>query len=127
MSDGASSQAQSQVQTVTLNLKNAGDPALEAHIFGELHSVGRQLGRISAVLEVVLDALQASPALQLPEATAALEAFRAVQQDIEQAKEARRPETSIIEVLEQLRAEDRVAYDSTVGQLRAYLDDVELA
>src|SRR5262245_52526649 len=123
MSDGASSQTQSQVQTVTLNLKNSGDPALEAHIFGELHSVGRQIGRISAVLEAVLDALQASPALQLPEAAAAIAAFRAVQADVEQAKEARKPENSIIEVLEQLRTEDRVAYDRSVGQLRAYLDD----
>ena len=61
MSDeaGNATQNQQQSQSVIVNVGNSSNPELESQIF-ERHSAGRQLGRITDVLAVVLDALAAT-------------------------------------------------------------------
>ncbi|HET7539066.1 MAG TPA: hypothetical protein VFK05_04315 [Polyangiaceae bacterium] len=54
--DGGSTQAQSQQQNITISVESAGDPDLERRIFGQVHSAGRQLRNLSAVVEVLLAA-----------------------------------------------------------------------
>src|SRR5262245_3739160 len=100
------SQQQSQALTLTLNLDNSGDPQLEKHIFNDLFSVGRQLARISAVVEVLIKALEGNPVLQVPDAWSAIEAFAQMQRDIVKAKYESRPEQAIIRELVELERDD---------------------
>jgi len=115
------SQSQNQSQVVTLNLQNSSDPRLEAEILGKLHSAGRQLGRISAVVELLVQASAEHAALRDPAAVEVLTAFRSMQDDIERAKRARRPEHYIAE-LERLRSEDPQAFAQLARELRDWLD-----
>jgi hypothetical protein len=116
------SQEQSQALTLTLNLNNSGDPQLEQHVFNDLFSAGRQLARISAVIEVLLKALEGSPALQLPDAWSAIEAFAHMQRDIARAKDERRPEQAIIRELGDLGRNDPAEHARVIAALREYLD-----
>jgi hypothetical protein len=118
-------QSQSQTQSQTLNLAlsfdNSGDPQFEQHVFNDLYSVGRQLGRVSSVLEIVLSALDGSPALQLPEAWQTIEAFHSMQLTIAKAKEERRPEQAIINELSELSKTDPAEHARVVAALNTYL------
>jgi len=53
-------QSQSQQQEITISVQSAGDPELERRIFAQVHSAGRQLRSLSAVIEVLLAAQKAS-------------------------------------------------------------------
>jgi hypothetical protein len=114
-------QQQQQQQVVNVNVPGSGDPALEAHIFQKLYSAGRQIGEISAVLEVLLAGW--NPALASPDANAAIEAFRAMQREIAEAKRqrARDPER-FVQQLETLQNDDPIAYQRVVDRLRSWLN-----
>jgi hypothetical protein len=117
---GQQQQQQQQQQIVNVNVPGSGDPALEAHIFQKLYSAGRQIGQISEVLEVLLAGW--NPALASPDANAAIEAFRAMQREIADAKRerARDPER-FVQQLETLQHDDPVAYQRVVDRLRSWL------
>ena len=54
-------QSQSQEQVVTVNLNSSSDPELERRIFTHVHSAGRQLGHLAAVVQLLLESHQADP------------------------------------------------------------------
>jgi hypothetical protein len=121
------SQSQSQSQTQTLNLSlsidNSGNPELERRVFNDVHSPGRQLSRISAVVEVLLNAVEGHIALQQPAAVASLQAFRELQRDIEAAKLAFTPEQQIVTQLRELAARDPAAHARATATLSSYLQE----
>lgn len=120
-------QSQSQSQSNTLNLSlsinSSGNPALEQHVFHDLHSPGRQLSRISAVMEVLVKALESDPALQQPDAIGAIQAFRALQQDIARAKEELSPERHLVAELRELAIQDPAAHARALASLSSYLQE----
>jgi hypothetical protein len=113
---GNPGQQQQQQQIVNVN----GDPALEAHIFQKLYSAGRQIGQISEVLEVLLAGWNS--VLASPDANAAIEAFRAMQREIADAKRerARDPER-FVQQLVTLQQDDQVAFQRVADRLRSWL------
>ncbi len=113
-------QTQTQQQTITVNLQNSSDPQLELEIFNQLHSAGRQLGRMSDVLDILLQAMADNPALNTPDASAAIEDFRAIRRDIAQLKRSRSPAHYIAQ-LESLRQSDAVAFQAVITALRQWL------
>ncbi|HKU43784.1 MAG TPA: hypothetical protein VJR89_36745 [Polyangiales bacterium] len=117
------SQQQSPALTLTRTLASSGDPQLEQHIFNDLFSAGRQLARISAVVEVLVKALEGNPALQVPDAWSAIEAFAQMQRDIVKAKYESRPEQAIIRELIELECDDPAEHARVATALREYLDD----
>jgi hypothetical protein len=114
-------QSHNQAVNLTLNLNNSGDPQFELHVFNELHSAGRQLARVSSVVEVVLKALEGNTALQLPDAWNAIEAFKEVQHDVARAKEQRRLEQTIIHELDELSKRDPAEHARVIAALNTYL------
>lgn len=114
-------QTQMQSQVITVNLQNSSDPALEVEILGNLHSAGRQLGRISAVIELLLRASRDHPALQEPEAVRTLTAFQSMRDDIDRARRAHMPEHYIRE-LERLRRLDPEAFAHVAQELSDWLE-----
>ena len=119
----AQGQTQSQSQAITINLQNSGDPGLEHRIFSNVHGVGRQLGKLAAVVDVLVAAQQeADPDFaQTPQARAALDAYRQMQADIEREKRRFDPQR-YVEQLETLRADDPQAFAAFRERLRAWLD-----
>jgi hypothetical protein len=113
-------QSQSQQQAITISVQSAGDPEMERRIFGQVHSAGRQLRNIAAVVEVLLAAHAArDPGFaDNGDARAAIEAFTKMQLDILKAKGPRDPDRLIHE-LEALRRADPTLF----GQLRDRLTD----
>ena len=71
-------QSQTQQQAITISVESAGDPDLEHRIFSQVHSAGRQLRNLSAVVEVLLAAHEATDPVfaQANEARAAVDAFK---------------------------------------------------
>ena len=117
------SQAQSQSTSLLVSIEGSSDPGLERRIFGEIASAGRQLGRLSDVLEVLVTAYERNLANSVePSATATFTAFRQMRSQIEREKAQRTPER-IIEALEKLRGEDSAAFVALVGRLRSWLDN----
>src|SRR5262249_29645281 len=117
------SQTQSQNTSLVVSIQSSSDPGLERHIFNNIASAGRQLGRMSDVLEVLIAAYERDPrTVPEPSATSAISAFRSMRSEIAREKEARSPER-IIEALETLRAEDKEAYAVLVQRLRRWLDE----
>jgi len=114
-------QNQTQLQQLTFNFQNSSDPNLELRILNQVHSAGRQLGRISAVVDVLLDAVAGNYALGTVEGRAAIDDFRKMESEIAESKRAYSTEYFIAR-LEALRREDAPAYDATVSRLRAFLD-----
>jgi hypothetical protein len=111
-------QSQSQTLNLTLNLgRNTNDPQLEQQVFNEMYSAGRQIGRIAAVLDVLISATNMRDALQSVEAKAAIDDFKEMQSDIQRVKDER----SFIKQLEDLRVSDEPAYDRTIQALRTHL------
>jgi hypothetical protein len=117
--NASQNQQQQQQQYVTVNLQNSSNPPLETQIL-ELHSAGRQLGRMADVLGIVLDALAGNAALTLPAAANAIGDFREMQNQIASVKHAGAPDRFIAE-LEALRRADPAASDAVVSRLRAWL------
>jgi hypothetical protein len=108
------SQSQSQEQNVIVTVDSSGDPLLEHRIFATVQSAGRQLGYLSAVVQVLLDAHEGDPRLTAhPGAAAAIDDFRRAQADIERIKQLREPER----ILEELRS-DKGARPEHARELR---------
>ena len=124
MPDNEQTQQQSQTQSLnlTLNLgRNTNDPAFEEQVFNDMYSAGSQIGRMAALLEVLLKASKGKTALKSGDARAAIEAFERMQADIQKAKAERAPERAFVNQLDALRARDPEAYDRTIVALRARL------
>ncbi|MET0790769.1 MAG: hypothetical protein ABW061_04555 [Polyangiaceae bacterium] len=119
----SNSQTQTQQQTITISLESAGDPELEGRIFSQVHSVGRQLGYVSAVLEVLIAAHGSDPTFgQAPDARRALDDFSKAQIDILREKSLRDPER-VIRQLEALRRVDPAAFAATRERLSSWLQN----
>jgi hypothetical protein len=117
-------QTQSQQQAITISVQSAGDPELERRIFGQVHSAGRQLRNIAAVVEVLLAAHAArDPGFaDGADARAAVDAFTKMQLDILRAKAPRDPDR-VIRELEALRRADPAAFGDLRDRLNAWLKD----
>jgi len=115
------SQSQAQQQQVTVNFQNSSDPYLELKILNQVHSAGRQLGRLSAVVEVLLEAATGSSALTTDSAMTKVNQFRKMLEEIAESKRSHSTEYFIAQ-LEALRREDASAYEATASRLRAFLD-----
>jgi hypothetical protein len=113
--------AQNQAQQLTVNFQNSSDPKLELQILNQMHSAGRQLGRISAVVDVLLGAVAGNNALATDAASTAVSQFRQMLAEIAEQKRAHSTDYFIAQ-LEALRREDLNAYNATAGRLRAFLD-----
>jgi hypothetical protein len=118
----SSSQSQSQEQSITINMQSSGDPDFERHIFSQVHSVGRQLSRLAAVVEVLVAEHEAAagnfPAT--PEGQAAIAAFKAMQADIQSEKQDRAE--FFIKRLQAVRTSDPQAFATLRGQLQTWLE-----
>jgi hypothetical protein len=121
--DGASTQSQSQQQNITISVESAGDPDLERRIFGQVHSAGRQLRNLSAVVELLLAAHDTDQSFaQSDEARAAIATFRQMQLDILRAKSLRDPE-KLVSQLEALQKADPAQFAIVAGRLKGWLAD----
>jgi hypothetical protein len=111
-------------QVGLINVQSAGDPALERKIFGSVHSAGRQLGRICAVVELLLAQRAGDPAFAAdPRERAAVQAFQEMQRDIQREKQARDPQR-IIDALEHMRQVDPDAFRELLPRLSQWVKEV---
>jgi hypothetical protein len=113
-------QSQSQQQTISISVQSAGDPDLERHIFSEVHSAGRQLRSLSAVVELLLAGRENDPPFITPEARKTVDAFRDIQHDILLAKSLRNPD-KLMSQLENLRKADPNGFDLVRDRLSKWL------
>lgn len=126
MSDAISqTQEQHQEQTVTVNVASSGDPVLETRIFRQVHSVGRQLGRLAAVIEILLQerAQSRSGPESDPAKERVLQDFRDMQAAIDAEKRKRIDELAgnIVRELEDLKTRDPAAFDEVRRRLGEWL------
>ena len=120
MNDGTA-QSQSQTSSVVVNVGKTSDPALERRIFSEVASAGRQLGRMSAVLVLLIAAYEQNASGQIgAEEVKAIAAFREMREQIETEKRERSPER-IIEALEIMRREDNRTFQEVALRLSQWL------
>jgi len=119
-------QNQTQQQQLTINFQNSSDPYLELKILNQVHSAGRQLGRISAVVELLLDAAAGGSALSSESGSAKVGQFRAMIAEIADSKRDHSTDYFLAR-LEALRREDAAGYAATASRLRAFLDAPEAA
>ena len=116
-------QNQSQSQSLVVNIQNSSDPGLERKIFSEVASEGRQLGRISDVLAILLAAYERNSSEPLePGIASSIRQFHEMQAQIEKQKKQRSPER-VIEALETMRREDNEAYKLVASCLRKWLSE----
>ena len=96
--------------------------ALLRRCFGQVHSAGRQLRNLAAVIEVLLSAQQAAnPAFaQAGPDQEAVETFRRMQADILRAKSMVDPD-HLISQLDALRRVDATAFAAVRERLNAWL------
>jgi hypothetical protein len=119
--NSAQAQSQTQEQNVTITLESSGDPLLEHRIFATGQSAGRQLGYLSAVIQILLDAHEGDPRLTAhPGAANAIANFRRSQAEIERIKQLREPER-ILEELRRDRGDRPERARELRDQLRAWL------
>jgi len=119
----SNTQTQSQQQTITISVESAGDPELESRIFSQVHSAGRQLGALSAVVTLLLAAHESDPSFAASnEARAAIDAFKQIQLDILRAKSLQDPDR-LVDQLDALRRTDPTAFTSVRDRLNAWLKD----
>jgi hypothetical protein len=115
-------QSQSQQQTISISVQSAGDPDLERRIFSEVHSAGRQLRSLSAVVELLLAGKENNPPFDTPEASETVATFRDIQHDILLAKSLRNQD-KLMSQLENLRKADPNEFNSVRDRLKAWLAD----
>jgi hypothetical protein len=122
MAGDAQSQTQSQQQTITITAASSGDPELERRIFSEVQSAGRQLRNISAVVEILLAAHEATDPSFASTGVAhdAVQTFREMQLQILRAKSFRDPDR-LIGQLEALRRVDAQAFGAVRDRLNQWL------
>ena len=122
MSDVTQSQAQQQTQLISINVSNSGDPVLEGRILNGAYGVGRQLGALSAVVEVLL--AQREGGTEPPGAARAIAKFRELRSGIAEEKQKREP-SRIVEQLQAGAIGDADESRELCRQVRAWLDDYE--
>jgi hypothetical protein len=111
-------QNQTQEQNVTITVESSDDPVLEHRIFATGHSAGRQLGYLSAVVGILVDAYESDPkAAARPGARDAIADFRRAQADIDRIKRLREPER----IVEELRTASPERARHLRDELRAWL------
>lgn len=86
-------------------------------MFNDMYSAGSQIGRMAALLEVLLKASKGKAALQSPDARDAVDAFEEMQTAIQKAKAERAPERAFVKQL--TRCKHAIPRD-TNGPLRRY-------
>lgn len=113
-------QAQSQQQSIQISVKSAGDVDFEREVFRDLYSVGRQLSRISEVVELLATRSQLGQVqLDLAEQKA-LADFREMRGVIREQL-AERDERAV-EALEKLRTENPDRFATLVPRLQQLLE-----
>ena len=122
MSDTTQTQTQHQSQVISINVSNSGDPELEGRILNGAYGVGRQLGALAAVVDVLL-ASRAGLA-EAPEAAQVIEKFRTMREAIAQQKRERQP-ARLVEQLQSGMITDRAESLALCSELRAWLDEHE--
>jgi hypothetical protein len=119
----SNTQAQTQIQLLTVSVESSGDPDLERRIFSQVHSAGRQLKTISAVVEVLLAALAADPNFaQTEPAKSTIEAFKNMQLDILRAKCLHDP-NKLVSQLDALQHVDPTEFANVRDRLKDWLRD----
>lgn len=115
-----------QLGIINISGNASNDPDIEREVIENVATYGRQLGRISEVLEALLR--RADTAQWTGDEAHALEDFTSMVRDIEAVKNGRLPATtenvnSLIDSINALKDVDRVEYDRIVGHLRKRLLD----
>ena len=117
-------QGQSQSQSVnnqpqfTLNIATA-NPELERRIFSGVHSPGRQLDRLGAVVEALIAALPA--VTNSAQGKQAVDDFQQMQADILREKHRGNPRY-VVEQLTELQRTDPATFAAVTAELRAWLN-----
>jgi len=115
-------QSQSQSQVISINVSNSGDPELEGRILNGAYGVGRQLGTLAAVVEVLL--ARHTGGAEPADADQTITRFRDMQSAIAEEKRQRGP-SRIVEQLQAGTPIDGAEARELCAQLRTWLDDVE--
>ena len=117
-------QTQTQMNSLLVNIQGASDPAFERRVFDEIATAGTQLGRISDVLNMVLNCLEQADLDVAGDAESArkLDNFRTMYGKIRQEKARRAPER-LIETLKELQVQDTKAFQTVASQLKQWLND----
>lgn len=119
--------AGSQMGFINIHQTTGGDPELEREIVENVASYGRQLGRLTDALAVLVEHTDRE-ALS-PEDGQSLAAFESLAAEIDAAKARRRAATSplnalddVLAALQALRQEDQERYRQAVARIRQALD-----
>ena len=109
-SQSGQTQRQAQTQSIEISIGSAGNPDLENRIFRDVHSVGRQLARMSDAIAILLNQAGLGEALApVDNPSAALAAFQTMRAEIR--KEVGEGDARLLEPLQALhdRHPDRFA------------------
>lgn len=119
--------AGSQMGFININQTTGGDPELEQEIVENVASYGRQLGRLSDAVNVLIENTDRSALSD--EARESLEAFESMAAQIERTKARRREANSplsalddVLAALKDLRERDSERYQREVAKIRQALD-----
>lgn len=119
--------AGSQMGFINIHQTTGGDPELEREIVENVASYGRQLGRLTDALAVLVENTDRE-ALS-PEARQSLAEFESLAAEIDAAKARRRAATSplnalddVLTALQELREQDQARYRQAVAKIRQALD-----
>ena len=113
-------QTQTQTQTIEISVNSAGDLDLESRIFREVHSVGRQLARLSDALWAVIQSQALDPTRLPVEGAQALASFRKMRADIQQ--ELDKKDRDLLRSLQALKDEHPDRYAALAPKLRQLVD-----
>lgn len=119
--------AGSQMGFINIHQTTGGDPELEREIVENVASYGRQLGRLSEALAVLVE--NTDKDTLTPEARERLAAFESMAAEIERTKARRREASSplgalddVLAALQDLRDQDPERYRREVARIRQALD-----
>jgi hypothetical protein len=121
-SDNVQTQSQHQEQLVTINVQSSGDPVLESRILNGKYGVGRQLGALAGVVEVLLAAHEGRPRSE--SAADAISKFETTQAAIRREKDVRRA-ARLLDTLAGAGAADPAKARKACRELRQWLDGYE--
>lgn len=113
-------QEQSQQQSIQISVNSAGDVDFERRVFRDLYSVGRQLSRLSGVVELLVARSQMGQGAQLsPAEQKALSDFQEMRDVI--GRQLSERDERPVEALEKLRAENPERFAALVPRLQQLL------
>ena len=111
------SQTQTQTQSIEISVGSAGDVDFENRVFRNVHSVGRQLARLSEVVCVLVEKMDLAQELQPVQAPLkALSNFRHMREDIRRERKER--DDGLIRSIEEMRDKDPARYAALAERLR---------